>query len=448
MPPADDYVDPPNKVALVIGGNGVTGSYIVEYLLSLPSASWARVIAISRKPPFAPWLREMRDIAGSGVAEADVEAVAKAGGTTGRLSWVCSDLLEDSHEVVEEKLKAVGGDGITHVFYAGYVVVDGWMGPKERAANAKLFDVGVGAAAKVAAKAMRRIVLQVGAKWYGFHTKYTVCPLTEEDEPDPKGADFYLDQWASAKRLSEASGGQFDWTVTIPTGIYGFARSSYMNSATTFALYAAVQAFRGEPLEFPGSKERWIVGNDFIDSMLLAKFDVWAGTTGKCGGECFNVSNGSVFTHEWLWPWLCKQFGCKMPDLDPTTHAPTKSVSVQELMTGRVLPTPASSTTLDADLAKVVPVDSKENFAERAWREMCEKYPGMDPEAIKWATWWFIEFGQTPGVYKMILLNSDKGRRFGFKEYTDPRASFADTFERMKRAGALPPFVGTGKGPQ
>jgi hypothetical protein len=57
--------------------------------------------------------------------------------------------------------------------------------------------------------------------------------------------------------------------------------------------FSAVQAHRRVPLGFPGSLERWLVCNDFVDSMFLAKMDVWAGTTGKCGGEWFNASNGS-----------------------------------------------------------------------------------------------------------------------------------------------------------
>lgn len=148
-----------------LGGNGVTGSYLCEVLLGEPAESWAGVIAISRKPPFAPWLKDMKEIPGSGITDADIDRMSKEGGSGGRLHWVCSDLLVDSQEVVEEKLKKVGGEKITHIFFAGYVVIDGWRGKKERAANARLFDIGAGAACKIAAKSMRRIVLQTGAKW-------------------------------------------------------------------------------------------------------------------------------------------------------------------------------------------------------------------------------------------------------------------------------------------
>lgn len=295
--------------------------------------------------------------------------------------------------------------------------------------------------------------------------------LTEDIEPDPVGADFYLDQFESAKKLAAASNGQFDYVVTIPSGIYGFSRSSYMNSATTFALYCAVQAQRKVPLYFPGSMERWYVGQDFVDSTHLAKFDIWCGVTGKCGGERFNASNGSVFCWETLWPWLCKEFGVEMPELDPTTLAPTKyggfglngvesfdrdpaidnltnfpsllphSVSVQVEMTGMKLPDPASSTTLDVDLSQLAGSDAvgtPNHVDENAWKEICAKYPNMDPDAIKWATWWFLEFGRGTSN-KMILLNFDKARRFGFHHYMDPKQSFKDTFTRMRRAGALPP---------
>lgn len=349
------------------------------------------MISISRKPPFKEWLKEMRDIPGSGIKDEDIAKMSKDGGSSGRLHWVCSDLLVDSMDEVANKLEAVGGDKITHVFYAGYVVIDGWMGKKERAANAKLFDVGVGAAAKIAAKSLRRICVQTGAKAYGFHVQHTKCPLTEADPWHPVGADFYIDQVESAKRLSEASGGQFDWVVTVPSGIWGFSRSSFMNSATTWALYCAVQAHRGVELSFNGSIERWLVGNDFVDAMHLAKFDVWCGTTAKCGGEYFNASNGSVYTWEWMWPIFCEYFGAKMPELDPETMAPKRIVSVQKEMTGMVLPTPASTTQLDVDLSTAKESDAvgtPNHVAVNAWKEMCEKYPNMDPDAINWATWW------------------------------------------------------------
>jgi hypothetical protein len=100
-----------------------------------------------------------------------------------------------------------------------------------------------------------------------------------------------------------------------------------------------------------------------------------------------------VFTWENLWPFFCEEFGVSMPELDPETHGPLHPISVQKEMTGLVLPTPATSTTLDIDLSQVKESDAvgtANHVDTTAWKEICAAHPNMDPDAINWATWWLV----------------------------------------------------------
>jgi hypothetical protein len=47
------------------------------------------------------------------------------------------------------------------------------------------------------------------------------------------------------------------WNVVMPSFILGAVPDSTMNAAYSLAIYAAVCAHLGEPLDFPGSIESW-----------------------------------------------------------------------------------------------------------------------------------------------------------------------------------------------
>ena len=40
-----------NKVALILGANGITGSYLVEHLLKTKVDDWSQIIGVSRRLP-------------------------------------------------------------------------------------------------------------------------------------------------------------------------------------------------------------------------------------------------------------------------------------------------------------------------------------------------------------------------------------------------------------
>ncbi|KAI9011705.1 hypothetical protein DFJ74DRAFT_307700 [Hyaloraphidium curvatum] len=394
-------VDAPGRTAVILGGNGITGTYLVEHLLKTPEKDWTKIIAVSRKLPNKDWLRH--DL---GLDDAQIEQVAKG---TGRLSWITADLLEESVESLKSKFAAGGVAAGTHCFWAAYINIDGTGMPKERVANAKMFEQGLRATVEIAGYSLRRVILQCGAKWYGPHKRSVPMPLKESMGPHTEGADFYLMQRDSMLRLAEEWKDRWDWVITLPGTVYGFTRASYQSLATSLALYAAMKAHLREPLEFPGTRQRLVNADDAICAALLAEFDVWCATTPACGGEVFNVMNADVFSWKFLWPMIVKEFGCVPPtrtgaNMQGTPH------SVEKDLAGR---------------------------AAGVWRDMCAKYPGLDPSAADYATWWFVDFALAGN--QMMLQSMIKARKFGWTGYRDTEAMLHDIFARMRKAGSLPP---------
>lgn len=203
----------------------------------------------------------------------------------GRLVWITADLIEETVDQLRAKFERGGMAQGTHLFWAAYISIDGTGAPKERVANAQMFEQGVRAALEVSKETMRRVILQCGAKWYGPHRRSVPMPLKESMPMHLQGADFYVDQRDSLLRFQREFNHSFDWTITLPGTVCGFTRASYQSLGTALALYAAIKAYLKEPLEFPGTRQKFGTGDDLIDAGLLADFDIWCATTPKCGGE-------------------------------------------------------------------------------------------------------------------------------------------------------------------
>lgn len=217
-----------------------------------------------------------------GLNDANIKDVV---GGKGRFIWISADLVEETLDQLKKKFAANGVSETTHVFWAGYIQAGGVGSVREREANAKMYEQGVRAAVELAKDNMRRVILQCGGKGYGPHRRSVPMPLKESMPPHEVGADFYLDQRDSTIRLQKECNNSFDYTVTIPGGIFGFTRACTQSLATTIGLYLALKAYLKEPAEFPGTKKKYGNGDDVTCAALLAEFNVWCATTPECGGE-------------------------------------------------------------------------------------------------------------------------------------------------------------------
>ena len=207
------------KQAVVVGALGVIGRYIVERLLK--DDDWS-VVGLSRR----------------------------AAGAAPRYRHVCLDLLD------QRGTAAKLGDlsEATHIFYAAFQ-------PSSGAAAGYASNIGpnrdmlVNAVTAIDAvsRALRRVVLVTGTKYYGSHLGPFKTPARESD-PRHMPPNYYFDQidWLTDFQRGKS----WDFVELRPQTLCGFAPGTPMSLAPAIAVYAAVGKELGLPLRFPGKRGR------------------------------------------------------------------------------------------------------------------------------------------------------------------------------------------------
>src|ERR1700730_19060449 len=247
-----------NQRAVVVGALGVIGRYIVEHLVN--EGRWS-VIGLSRR------------------AEA----------SNARYQHISVDLLDE--QAVRKKLS--GLRDVTHIFYAAFQATPG--AAATYAANiAPNRDMLVNAVSAVdqASKALRRVVLVTGTKYYGVHLGPIKTPTKESDHRHLP-PNYYFDQidWLT----SFQRGKSWDWTELRPQTLCGFAPGAPMSLLPAIGVYAAVSRELGLPLRFPGKLAAYSTIYQVTESTHFATAALWAATEPRCGLQAFNVTNGDYF---------------------------------------------------------------------------------------------------------------------------------------------------------
>ena len=98
-------------------------------------------------------------------------------------------------------------------------------------------------------RALRRVVLVTGTKYYGSHLGPFKTPARESD-PRHMPPDYYFDQidWLTDFQRGKS----WDWVELRPQTLCGFAPGTPMSLAPAIAVYAAISKELGLPLRFPG----------------------------------------------------------------------------------------------------------------------------------------------------------------------------------------------------
>ena len=292
-------------------------------------------------------------------------------------------------------------------------------------------------------KSLKRIILTLGAKQYGLHLGPTKLPMEETyprvDTPDrPPNFYYKLQDVLSASQNKHKT---WDWVVTYPNDVIGFARGNFMNLSTALALYASVTKELGEPFIFPGN-ERFYMGFDsFTASSLLGDFSVWAALEPRCGGEAFNIVNGDVDSWQTLWPRMARRWGVEVPEDMFGLEAPVGGM-VTELHENPPIMDAAAGMGLKGRVQRGV-VETRvdlEKWAQRkevreAW-EMIAEREGVDKEAFGKATWGFLGF--VLGRKFDIVVSMRKARRFGWTGYKDTWEALEETFAELEAERVVP----------
>ncbi|KXS21391.1 NAD(P)-binding protein [Gonapodya prolifera JEL478] len=386
------------KVALIAGANGITGSYLIEHLLS--SGEWT-IIAISRREPNSEWIA--KDLPPNALG-------------SGRLRWIAADLYRAGEHGLVELFEKNGVADVEHLFWAAYAVADGWGTDSELEMNTKMFQNCLRAVSHVAGPRLKRVLLQLGGKWH-IRKPAPKLPFRESAEPPNLPiAGFYTAQHKVLLEEHARKTGNWDWVVVLPNAILGHTRQAQMTLATTIAIWATVKATLGQPLNFPGTLQAYEAHGNETSADLLAEFLAWAATKPECALQVINCVNGDVHPWSTTWPLIAAYFGCAPPDQNALRSSSVDSSK------------PSFAAEGDIDDAS----------AEKTWRMVCDRDKRLDVDAWKYGFQglWFLDVvmsGQTSSYWSM-----SKARQLGFAGYRDTEESLWTIFDRMAKDGSLP----------
>ncbi|KAG4418436.1 hypothetical protein IFR04_008421 [Cadophora malorum] len=374
------------KIALVTGGNGITGSAIIEHLArNTTREQWSEIIVTSRSP-------------------------FKVAVQDPRIKFIALDFGKD-HETLADQMRELCAR-VTHAYFSSYVHRDDFA--ELNKANSALFENFLKALLKVA-PGLENVTLQTGGKHYNVHLGPVPSPAREEEPRRTASIDnFYFPQEDAL--IAAQKGQKWTWNVIRPEAIIGHTlKPNGMNSALTFALFFIVSKELGDEAKMPTNQIYWAGYDDVSDSRLIADLSIFVSTNPRCGNEAFNVTNGDYFTWKYMWPRLAAYFGAKSTsDQEFTKPAPT-----------------IGQPQLDFSLAEWAK-DKRE-----VWNRICDR--AGKPEAK--ATWDAGTWAYQDWVFQRswsATLSINKARRFGWTGHIDSYKTFTDAFQSFEGIGLIP----------
>ncbi|KAJ9654477.1 hypothetical protein H2198_006486 [Neophaeococcomyces mojaviensis] len=376
-----------SKTAFVTGGNGITGSAIVEYLVNNTKAEeWQRIITTSRSP-------------------------FKNAVSDPRIEFIALDFTNPP-EVLIEKMRDVCND-VTHTYFSSYVHRDDFQ--ELNIANCALFENFLNALTAVAPN-LASVTLQTGGKHYGVHLSPVPSPAREEEPRRAATVDnFYYPQ--EDFLIAKQRGQNWSWNVVRPEAIIGTTmKPNGMNSALTYALYILTCKDSGEEPKMPTNQIYWNGYDDCSYAPLIADLTLFVSTNSGCANQAFNVTNGDYFCWRYMWPRLTAYFGIQTSsehDFQQTSIKigdPHLEIALKEWAT---------------------------NEKRKVWDRLCDDMKCPEAKGT-WdaGTWQYQDwvFGRTWSA----TLSMSKARRYGYKGYVDSFEAFVETFEKMKKLKQIP----------
>src|SRR5450830_759806 len=190
---------PPQKVALVVGAQGVIGSKLIDHLRDLPD--W-NIIGLSRRD----------------------------GASDERVQHIAVDLLDQD----DARAKLAGLKQVTHIFHAAYQHRPSWA---ELVAHNLAMLVNTLESVEAVADNLQHVSLMQGYKVYGGHLGPFKTPARESDAHFMP-PEFMFDQQTYLEQRQQ--GKSWTWSGIRPAVVGGFALGNPMNLALAIAVYASV----------------------------------------------------------------------------------------------------------------------------------------------------------------------------------------------------------------
>ncbi|KAK7409527.1 hypothetical protein QQX98_008311 [Neonectria punicea] len=300
-------------------------------------------------------------------------------------------------------------------------------------ANVPLFENFL-QALEVADITPKRILLQTGAKSYGPLLGRSRHPFVESD-PEPRHLtnNFYYGQedalYDFCKRHPESG-----WNVVRPSGIIGVTQGSPLNLFFPLAVYAAVQAHKGEPLNFNGDFSSWQREYSYSTARLTGYLSEWAVLENKCRNQAFNAQDGETLTWDRFYERLVKWFGVRQGAKVPDGNESYDNVTV--LSGGKDSPLgygPPSTIKTTFNWAEWF----RDPSNKASWEEIMRQSHGrvttnvfdlIDPDTA------LVHYG----TVEVGTLAQNKARLFGFSGFVDSLESIFEMYQEYVDAGILP----------
>lgn len=408
--------------AIITGASGISGFGTLRVLLESPQR-WTKIFTLSRKP--IP----------------DTMLSLLSHDERSRIEHVSVDLMSSPSEIAS-RLKA-SHVAAHYVFFYSYLQpkppkgARAWSNADELVkVNAALLSNFLDALPEAGIKP-RRILHQTGAKNYGVHLGRHRTPACESD-PQPKHLqpNFYYPQEELLFKYCKEHP-ETDWNLIHPGWIVGAVSTAQINGFHPFAVYAAVCAHKGEPMQFPGDWSTWQFEVHPTTAILTGYLSEWAILEDKCKNERFNAQDTSPMSWDRFWHECARWFGVKSgvrgPEEDDNKYSSIPVPGGADSPMGYGPPSTHRASSSFQDWAR-----KPEN--QSAWKEMMAKSGGKitnnpfeDIEAN-------FEMGDAI-LLSIATMNMSKARRMGWTGYVDSIEAIFLMFEENTRLGLLPSLV-------
>ncbi|KAG9519282.1 hypothetical protein KCU93_g8129, partial [Aureobasidium melanogenum] len=263
--------------AIITGANGISGTHMLRVLCKNPKR-WKKIYALSRSAPYLE--------------------------LPSHVEHVSMDLLSEPGDIARQlKERSIKAD---YVFFFAYVQPKPKEGGSIWSAAEELVKVNRTLLANFleglaqASAVPKRILLQLGAKYYGVHLGPVPVPSEENDARVTLEPNFYYDQEDYLKEFCARH--KCGWNTTRPSWIPGAAPNAAMNLAYPLAVYALVQKHLGKPLVFPGDLDCWDTVHVLSSAWMNCHLAEWAVLTESAENQSFNATDDSPFTWGKFWP--------------------------------------------------------------------------------------------------------------------------------------------------
>jgi nucleoside-diphosphate-sugar epimerase len=269
--------------ALILGVEGITGSYLREELIA---GGWS-VVGVSRRSSTFTH----RDYVHVSVDLLDRDATFAA--------------LAPHRE-------------ISHVYFCAFIWSESKVAEVER--NMALLVNGI-EAAEEASPGLEHVCLYEGGKWYGCHVHAFKTPAYEDDERVMPPIFYYNQQDYLVNRQSTSS---WTWSALRPEGVGGVSIDTPHNFIQVALIYAVICKELGIPLRFPGTPTCRDALYEMTDARLLSRAAIFVSTEAKCAEQAYNVTNGDQFRWGQMFPYIAT--------LLKMEYAGTQTMKLTEMM--------------------------------------------------------------------------------------------------------------------